>query len=221
MRNAIALAGADAAKRRPALLNGFRAFFLLFAAAVVTLAGLAAPAAADGYRLRSGDVLRVEVLEDPGLNRSALVAPDGRVTLPMAGSIPAGGRTVEQIQADLTQRLAPSFAAAPTVYVSLDRLAEPRAAAAAAAPATIGIFVVGEAAKTGRLEVAPDTNVLQAFAIMGGFTKFAAKKRIQLRRDGKTYPLNYNQIEAGTSTAGNTQLQAGDVIVVPQRGLFE
>lgn len=195
----------------------------LVAAAFVLAGLLAAPAAAqDGYRLRSGDVLRIEVLEDASLNRAVLVAPDGRVSLPMAGALVAGGRTVEQVQADLAGRLAPNFAAPPTVFVSLERVAEPRAATGGpAAKKLIGIYVMGEAAKPGRLEIEPQTTVLQAFAQMGGFTKFAAKKRIQLRRDGKTFPLNYSAIEAGTSTAGATQLQEGDVIVVPQRRLFE
>ena len=83
------------------------------------------------------------------------------------------------------------------------------------------IYVVGEAGKTGKLDLAPGTTVLQAFAQMGGFTKFAAKKRVQLRRGDTTYLLDYPAIEAGSSTAGMTVLSAGDVIVVPQRRLFE
>ena len=43
--------------------------------------------AQDGYRIRPGDTLRIEVLEDESLNRAALVAPDGRITLPLAGSV--------------------------------------------------------------------------------------------------------------------------------------
>jgi polysaccharide biosynthesis/export protein len=87
--------------------------------------------------------------------------------------------------------------------------------------------VVGEAAKSGKIGVAPGTTVLQFFAEMGGFSKFAATKRIQLRRtDAKTgeetiYNLNYDAIEAGSSGAGSTTLADGDVIVVPQRKLFE
>jgi polysaccharide export outer membrane protein len=174
-------------------------------------------------------VLRVEVLEDPSLNRAALVAPDGRITMPLAGGIRASGRTVEAVQADLAARLTSSFAAAPTVFVSVERLAErlPAGVAAAAPAPTITVYVMGEAAKPGKLQVAPGTTVLQLFAEMGGFGKFAATKRIQLRRTDSTtggettYRLNYNAIEAGTSTSGATTLQGGDVIVVPQRRLFE
>jgi len=61
---------------------------------------------------------------------------------------------------------------------------------------------------------------------MGGFTRFAASSRVQLRRpapDGTEarYELDYKAIEAGESTAGTTVLVPGDIIVVPQRRLFE
>lgn len=198
----------------------------LVAMAVVLSATVPVPALAQdgGYRLRSGDVLRIEVIEDAGLNRSALVAPDGRITVPLAGSIQAGGRTIDAVQADLVTQLSGSFATPPTVVVSLERLAERVPAAGGGAPAvapTVDIFVLGEAGNPGRLSLEPGTTVLQAFAEMGGFTRFAAKKRLQLRRGDDTYALDYTAIEAGTSRAGDTVLQDGDVIVVPQRRLFE
>lgn len=179
--------------------------------------------AQDGYALRAGDTLRVEVLEDPSLNRSVLIAPDGRISMPLAGGVAASGRTIEAVQADIAAKLGPNFASTPTVYVALERQREARPATTGgvAAAAGVEIFVMGEAAKPGRLEVKPGTTVLQLFAQMGGFTKFAATKRIQLRRGGEIWTLNYKAIEAGTSDAGATVLADGDVIVVPQRKLFE
>ena len=87
--------------------------------------------------------------------------------------------------------------------------------------------MIGEGAKAGKLSVAPGTTVLQFFAEMGGFSKFAATKRIHLRRsDARTgketsYLINYDAIESGTSKMGATVLRKGDVIVIPQRKLFE
>lgn len=185
------------------------------------LASAGAAMAQDGYLLRPGEVIRVEVLEDASLNRSALVAPDGRISLPLAGNVQAGGRTIEQVQADIERRLADNFAAPPTVYVALERQREIVAGGAAAAPPTVTVYVVGEAAKPGKLELEPGTTVLQAFAQIGGFSKFAAIKRIQLRRGAQTWTLNYKAIEAGSSNAGATVLGDGDIIVVPQRKLFE
>lgn len=209
---------------RPAAprLAGFPAILLTLALAVMTLVAAVPPATAqDGYRLRAGDVLRIEVVEDAGLNRSVLIAPDGRITLPLAGAIVAGGRTVEAVQADLVARLTSSFAAPPTVFVSLERLVEPREPRPPTPPRTIEVFVMGESANPGRIDVLENTTLLQAFAQMGGFTEFAATKRIQLRRGSQTFVIDYTAIERGTSTAGATVLQKGDVILVPQRRLFE
>jgi|TARA_R110002020_G_scaffold47754_3_gene136219 polysaccharide export outer membrane protein len=186
------------------------------------------PAEAQGYSIRPGDRLRIEVLEDSSLNRTVLVGPDGRISFPTAGTLPASGRNIEAIQNAITQRLSGNFAVSPNVFVSLEGLAEipEPAPAPVGPPPTVSIYVIGEAGNTGKLSLEPGTTVLQAFAVMGGFTRFAATKRVQLRRtDPNTnietvYRLNYDQIEKG-SRAGLSVLQEGDVIVVPQRRLFE
>jgi polysaccharide export outer membrane protein len=191
---------------------------------LVVVLTMAAPGIAqDGYKIRPGDVLRVEVLEDPGLNRETLVSPDGRISFPLAGGVVAAGRTLEELQADLAAQIASNFATTPNVFISLQRLAEPRAASGggARAAATIEVFVMGEAADPGKLDVKRGTTLLQAFAQMGGFSPFAATKRVQLHRQGQITTLSYDDIERGKSTIGSTVLQDGDVIVVPQRRLFE
>lgn len=190
------------------------------------LLSLSAAAQDGGYLVRPGDTLRIEVLEDPSLNRSVLVSPDGRVNVPLAGGVAAAGKPVEVIQAELAQMMAANFAAAPNVYVSLQSVAPPRATGGGtAAPATIDIYVIGKGAQPGKYSVAPGTTVLQLFAQMGGFTKFAATKRIVLRRTDrqgnvKAWRIDYDAIEAGTDP-GTTVLRDDDVIVVPQRKLFE
>lgn len=189
---------------------------------IATLLG--APAQAQNYRIQRGDVLKVEVVEDPGLNRDLLVLPDGRVSLPLAGSVQAAGQTLEQVQRTLATQLGPNFNAPPTVFVSIAGLA-PKAPTGPIEPATIDIYVLGEVSKPGKLTIEPGTTLLQAFSQMGGVTPFAATKRIQLRRSDsgseKIYPMNYEAILAGTSRNGLTALRDGDVIVVPQRRLFE
>jgi polysaccharide biosynthesis/export protein len=203
-------------------------FLVLLAGLVALPFVLTAPAyAQDGYHIRAGDVLRIEVLEDPSLNRSALVPPDGRISMPMAGAIQASGRSVEDVQADLASRLASNFATTPNVFVSIDKIAEQRTGGGTAVTPTISIYVIGEAAKSGKLSVAPGSTLLQVFAEMGGFSKFAATKRIQLRHTDRrsgaetVRSFNYDAIVNGTSNAGNTRVAEGDVIVVPQRKLFE
>jgi polysaccharide biosynthesis/export protein len=181
--------------------------------------------AQDGYLVRKGDVLRVEVLEDSNLNRSALVAPDGRITVPLAGSIQASGRSLDQVRTELTEKIASKFAATPNVYISIDKLAEPVARTGVAR--TLNIYVIGEAANPGKVAITSRTTLLQAFAEMGGFSKFAATKRIQLRRTDrksgaeKVYAIDYDAIMRGESANANVRLMDGDVILIPQRKLFE
>ncbi len=219
--NAILRAGLRTGRR-----TGRGAAALLVALVLSALLPAQAARAQEEYRIRPGDVLRIEVIEDPSLNRSVLVPPDGRITVPLAGAVQAGGRGVSQVQGELAALLAPNFAAAPSVFVSIEQIYQPPPRQPEAPPKTVGIFVLGEVNNPGQLGIVPGTTVLQLFAQMGGFSKFAATKRIQLRRTDaggteQVYVINYDEIEQGKSKAGATVLREGDVIIVPQRRLFE
>lgn len=194
-------------------------------ALVFVLPFLAGIAWAQDYRVRSGDVLQIEVLEDATLNRSAIVLPDGQISLPLVGSIRAAGRSLAQVQEDLTARLAPNFATPPTVFVTLDALAE-RLPPIEIPEVTIDVYVLGAANTPGRVDVRKGATLLQALAQAGGLSPFAAKKRVQLRRVDKSgteqvYNFDIDAIERGASGGGATRLVRGDVIVIPQRKLFE
>lgn len=187
----------------------------LLAATIFT----AAAQAQSGYKIKPGDTLQVEVLEDSSLNRQTLVLPDGSISFPLAGSVRAAGRTVDQVSASLASSLSSNFASTPNVFVSVGQVGV--STAVATAPVMRDIYVTGEVASPGKLEARPGTTMLQAIAQAGGLSRFAAGKRIQLRRDNKIYLYNYYTNGGGKSIAGSTVLAPGDVIVVPQRRLFE
>lgn len=184
-------------------------------------------ATAQGYRIGAGDILRVEVIEDETLNRSVLVDPGGRISFPQAGSILVKGKTVAAVQSTLVARLTPNFAAPPSVYVALERVAPPAPKREPVEPKKISIYVLGEVARPGAIELERGSTLLQAFAAMGGFSEFAATKRVQLRRtDSKTgienvTTLNYKAISQGQTANATLKLRDGDVILVPTRRLFE
>ena len=193
-------------------------------ALIATFAASVASAQTD-FRIGPGDTVRIEVLEDPSLNREVLVLPDGSLSFPLAGAVRAGGQTTTQLESSLASALAPNFATSPTVSVSVAGIA-PRGGTGA--PRQIDIYIMGEVENGGGLlEVDRGTTVLQALALSGGFTRFAATKRIQLRRtDPSTgqqsvYNIDYRAIEQGASNIGNSVLADGDVIIVPERRLFE
>lgn len=189
---------------------------------VVITFGFATEAEAQ-YRIQNGDRLTIEVLEDTSLNRSILVLPDGNFSFPLAGSVPARGRTVDAVQAELRDKLASNFAVTPTVFVAVASLNPTEPATGRA----IDVFLLGEVNAPGKFEVAQGTTLLQFLAESGGLTRFAAKKRLQLRRRGpdgneQVFGFNFRDMERGVLVQGaSAPLRDGDVIVVPERRLFE
>jgi len=191
---------------------------VLLALLTLMLAAPMALAQAAGYRIQPGDTLSVTVLEDETLNRQALVLPDGRISVPLAGSIRAAGQSVESVEKTIADRLASHFAVRPNVFVSVTAVDEDAL--------TFPIYVLGRVAEPGIREVEVGTNLLQAIAVAGGLDRFAATKRIQLRRrnaDGQEqiFTFNYKAVERGAAIESMITMREGDVILVPERRLFE
>lgn len=192
---------------------------------VVSLVATAATAQ-DTYRIKPGDTLNIEVLEDPSLNRQAIVLPDGRFSFPYAGTVSAGGRTLSQIEKAVTAGIASNFAITPNVFVSVREQAKPKARTGVAAPRTYDVYFLGEVKNPGQAQLKRGTTLLQALAQTGGFTRFAAQKRIQLRRTDPVTraqtitTINYKAMADG-ELSQDVVLQDGDVILAPERRLFE
>ena len=200
-------------------------FRMVLALALASLMlGAQGHAQSSSYRIQPGDRLDITVIEDTTLNRNALVGPDGSISMPLAGTVRAGGQTIEAVERNITERLAPNFAVRPNVFVALSALApEPLPSALD----TVGVFVLGQVGSPGRIEVEPGTTLLQAISLAGGLERFAATKRIQVRRtDPQTgqerlFLFNYRDVERGAAITSNLAVRDGDVILVPERRLFE
>jgi polysaccharide export outer membrane protein len=196
--------------------------FLLFVVGVVL--ALAAPAQADSYRLKSGDVLDVNVFQDPKLNRQIVVAPDGQVAFPLAGRFQAGGLTTAAVETELKARLQKQFTTDLDVTVSYIQSEKRELKEAKEAEYTV--YVTGEVGKPGAFVVPkrPPT-IMQAIALAGGLGPFAAERRIQVIRKAKgedrVFSFNYRDYTRGHDMEGNITLRSGDVVVVPERGLFQ
>lgn len=180
------------------------------------------PISAVAYTVAPGDRLQIEVLEDESLNRVLLVLPDGTVNFPGTGSVRVSGRSVASLPALIAARLAPQFANTPTVYISVAALAEVDELEATEEPSVI--YVMGELEAPGILQVEDGITLLQAIAQAGGFTRFAATKRVELHRVDPSSQTEYVYLfdyKNRRGLSGGTLLGEGDVIVVPERRLFE
>jgi len=176
-------------------------------------------ALAQSATLEPGDVISISVYQEPKLDRQVIIGPTGMISFPLAGQIRAAGLTPAALENVIKQRLKSRFTEEPDVTVSLAALKtteedlKPR------------IFITGEVLRPGFYVIRQKLNIMQLIAEAGGFSPFAATRRIQVRRkiDGadSIFVFNYNDFFSGNNLADNIGLHAGDVIIVPERGLFE
>lgn len=179
---------------------------------------------ADSYRLRPGDVLDVSVWQDPKLNRQIVVSPDGLVSFPLAGRFKAGGLTTAAVEAALRTKLQKQFSTELDITVSYVQSEKRELKEAKIEEWTV--YVTGEVNKPGSFVVSKEApTVLQAIALSGGLGPFAATRRITVRRsvngEETVFPFDYKRYSKGQDTGGNITLEDGDVVVVPERGVFE
>src|SRR6185436_17567504 len=118
---------------------------IVLALLAAVLAVPAAFAQSASYRIQPGDQLAVTVLEDDTLNRQVLVLPDGRISVPLAGSVRAAGQSVEAVERVIADRLASNFAVRPSVFVSVTGVID--------SGETFPIYVVGQVGAPGQDEV--------------------------------------------------------------------
>lgn len=195
---------------------------ILSLAMAIVLGSLTVSEAQSNYRVRTGDTLEIQVLQDPSLDRSVRVLPDGRISFPFAGTLRAAGLTVPQIERNIRIAISDNFATEPNVFVFV--VPEEREPLE---PQTINVYLLGEFNTPGLAELPPGTTILQALSMGGGMTRFAATKRVQLRRtDHKTgipsvRKINYKALSEGAALSNDIVLKDGDVILVPERRLFE
>ncbi len=170
--------------------------------------------------LRAGDTLEISVWQDPKLDRRVVVGPDGMIGFPLIGQIHAGGLTPHGLEEVLRARLKKNYTG--DLDVTVARAAINRETEDETKPK---VYITGEVLRPGPYFVRPTINVVQAIALAGGLGPFAARQRIQLHRkiDGVNSILlfDFNSYSAGTNTADNINLRAGDIIIVPERGLLE
>ncbi len=165
-----------------------------------------APAAAQPYRIEPDDVLDVMVWKQPQVSGKVVVAADGTVTVPLADNVHAAGLTAEQLQAEISRRLAP-FIDKPTVTV---RVADARSQV---------IYVMGAVQRPGVFRLRSGEVLSQALAEAGGFTEFADSSSVRITRhtpsDAERIVINYDRVMSGEDLAGDITLMAGDTVDVP------
>ena len=168
-----------------------------------------APAAE--FLLGPEDVLVVTVWRNQDLSRDVVIRPDGLISMPLIGDVPAAGLTANQLAKRIAERLK-EIMATPTVSVQVKEVN------------SYFIYVLGEVTKPGKYPLKSYATVMQGVSLAGGFTPFASKNKMHVLRVSSNgfgeqhqiqIPVAYDEILSGRSSVGNFFLKSGDVIVVP------
>jgi polysaccharide export outer membrane protein len=166
----------------------------------------AASAASDGYRVQPGDILAISVWREPDLQGDILVRPDGGISFPLAGDVNATGMTIADVTAAVMERLK-RYIPDPVVTVAVKTLGGNR------------VYVLGKVNRPGEFPFSRPLDVMQALALAGGATPFAALNDIKILRRTATQvtalEFRYGEVERGRALQQNILLQSGDTVVVP------
>jgi polysaccharide export outer membrane protein len=156
---------------------------LLCAAPQAALAASASPevsrALAD-YRLGSGDKVRVITFGEESLTGEFFVGGSGKVSLPLAGEVPAAGLTIPEFQLAIETALKNGYLKAPRVSVEVLSYRP--------------FYILGEVTKPGEYPYTNRLTVLNAVATANGFTYRANTRKVFIRRaasaEERAYPMS-------------------------------
>jgi polysaccharide export outer membrane protein len=164
-------------------------------------------AAEEPYTIGVQDVLRVNVWQQEGANVDVPVRPDGMITVPLIGDVQARGKTAQQLQQEISKRLAKHVVSPEVTVIVLQMNSR-------------FVTVVGRVQQTARVPMTQDLRIVEAIALAGGFDPFADTDNIRIVRrlpDGKEveYRFDYEAYMDGKAPNTNFLLKSGDVIYVP------
>jgi polysaccharide export outer membrane protein len=179
--------------------------------AVLLLLCVAGAVAAQGneYRLKPRDGIGIFVRNEPmmGGNNGMQVSidPEGNLSLPLIGVVPAAGMTIAELEAEVTERLK-EYIKEPDVYITVVTADLPK----------IGLY--GDGIKQqGVYRVKEGDRIADVITAAGGLVEYADMQGASLMRRGadKPIPLNLELLFKKGDFSQNLEVYDGDYIMVP------
>jgi polysaccharide export outer membrane protein len=148
------------------------------------------------------DVLDISVFQVPELSKTLEVSDIGTINFPLLGEIRAAGKTPEELEHELTSKLAADYLQHPVVTVLVKESNSQR------------VTISGAVDKPGIYPIKGPTSLMQIVALAGGFKDQSDWTILVLRQKGggrMAARYDVSEIEAGR--AQDPILQANDVLV--------
>jgi len=160
-----------------------------------------------GYRLYPGDLLHIQVFDNPDLETEIRVPDSGTISYPLIGVVhDLVGRTVEGFSNELAHRLMDGYLRQAVVTITVKEYGKRTAT------------VMGSVNKPGPVDLDPlrVNTAMQAIGNAGDFTEDANRPGSLVIRDNGRIAL---QVPPGIKPSDLTHdiiLQPGDIIIVPR-----
>lgn len=157
------------------------------------------------YRLSPGDLLLVKVFQVDDLERQVRIDNDGKVTLPLIGTVPAAGQGVAELERQVADRYRSGYLQDPQVSIFVQE-ANGRRVTVTGAVDEPGIYPV----------VGGNLTLQQAIAQAKGVSNIASRGNVIVFRTVQGQKMvarfDLNDIEHGR--APDPEIYGGDVVVV-------
>ena len=175
----------------------------------------------DTYKLRVGDTVSFQILEDRKLGIqltpiNLVVADSGEIDISYVGRVKAVGKTSKELAADIKAALEKDYYKQATVVLSLNL-----------ANRILGrVYIWGQVHNQGPLDIQINENLTAGQAILraGGFADFANTTKVKVVRaatgpngEKKVFELNMEDILQKGKVEKDIVLQPDDFIIVPTR----
>lgn len=159
------------------------------------------------------DTIQVEVINIPDFSREMQVDASGRISMPLAGTIDARGKTSEELARFIEQALQERYVRSPEVVVNIK--------SSISQVATVD----GQVVEPGLYPVTNQMTLMRVIASAKGLTEFARQEDVVILRtvNGKRMAGLYNIGAIRRGMYEDPPIYANDVIAVgdsPQRRLF-
>jgi protein involved in polysaccharide export with SLBB domain len=165
-----------------------------------------------GYAIGVADVLTINVVRPEPLLMESTVSPDGTISFPYIGTVVVKGKTLDDVQNEMTKKLGEGYMKYPVLSVTLKESNSRR------------FFVYGEVSHPGPYAVEENMTVLRAISMAGGFSKFGSSSRVKVlrpRNQGRGYDpvkINIKEVMEG-QVDSDMIIKPGDIVVVSE-GVF-
>ena len=174
---------------------------------------LGATPGTSGYKIGPLDVIEFSVFKVPELTRTAQVGEAGAISLPLVGEVRAAGRTVQEVERELAQKLGAKYLQSPQVSVVVKEYNSQR------------VTIEGAVKRPGVYPIRSKMSLLQVIATAEGLDATSDTTVVVFRQiEGKRMAARFDIAEIRTGATKDPAVQSGDVIVAPtsaMKGAFD